>query len=221
MPFKKFSISNFRFSIGSKGYSLIELLIVISIFGITVSLVTASYLSFERNQKFKNAALQLKSDIRYMQNKALTGDKSLAGCIDSQSALIGWYLNVSTGAASGYSLFSDCLGGGNETSNLLNNAAISLPRGVTICRIVANNIQKNDMNILFRPVSSTTNVYFFQASLPTPPFLLNGVLKATQETPPIGIYLTNGTAVCATVGTYKVVVQANGEVNEVRLTTNE
>src|SRR3990167_10709224 len=59
------------------GFTLIELLIVISIFGLTASLITASYLTFERNQRLKAAAQKIKTDVRFTQNKALTGDKGL------------------------------------------------------------------------------------------------------------------------------------------------
>lgn len=200
-----------------RGYSLIELLIVISIFGITVSLVTASYLSFERNQRFKSAALQLKNDIRFAQNKSLTGDKSTAGCSAAGAALLGWYVNVSTTTASSYSLFSDCRNvSGSEVTNLLNGAVLPLPRGVTICSVTADGTEKGDLNIFFQPLSTAGR--FFLSSLPTPPFYTaGGTLKVPQENSPIEIYLENNTTDCKTPGTYKVIIQSTGEVNETKL----
>src|SRR3989338_10011742 len=106
MPFHQFSIcevflrkSNFQFSI-KKGFTFIELLVVITIFGLTASLVTASYLTFERNQRLKNAALTLKNELRLIQNRALSGDKAPPSdpesCYSKEGILVGWYLKIST-----------------------------------------------------------------------------------------------------------------------------
>src|SRR3990167_2041470 len=59
----------------SRGFTLIELLVVITLFAITSTLITASYTTFERNQRIRNAAQTLKNDLRLVQNKALAGDK--------------------------------------------------------------------------------------------------------------------------------------------------
>ena len=57
----------------SKGFTLIELLIVITIIiTITVSIVP-SFAGYIRNQGVKQANEQVKSDLRSIQNKALTG----------------------------------------------------------------------------------------------------------------------------------------------------
>ena len=76
---------------------------MVSLFGVAASLITASYLTFERNQRVKNAALQLKSDLRLIQNKTTSGDKGAGSedcsdvaicCPASDSTLGGWYLRV-------------------------------------------------------------------------------------------------------------------------------
>src|SRR4030042_6751224 len=96
----------------SKGFTLIELLVVITIFGIITSLITASYVTFERGQRLRNAAETLKSDIRLVQNKALSGDKStVSNCVEdsnTKTTLIGWYLVVDN-EATGYTISSDCV----------------------------------------------------------------------------------------------------------------
>ncbi len=219
MPDRKVKVQSSKFKGILGGYSLIELLIVISIFGITVSLVTASYLTFERNQRFKNAALQLKSDIRYAQNKSSAGDKSLAGCIDSSRTLLGWYVNVVRDASS-YGIYSDCRDAtGTEFTDQLNGKSLPLPTGVTICSVTAAGAEKTALNLFFQPLSATS--LFFLVSLPTPGFYSGTLLKVPQENGPVQIYLMNSTTLCKSVGTYKVVIQSNGKVNEVKLTANE
>src|SRR3990167_7502376 len=65
------------------GFTLIELLIVITLFAITSSLITASYITFEKNQRIRNAAQTLKNDLRFTQNKSLAGDKGVSNVSSS------------------------------------------------------------------------------------------------------------------------------------------
>src|SRR3989344_5335694 len=80
-----------------KGFGLIEFMIVITVFGIATAVITASFLTFERNQRLKSAASMLKNDIRLVQNKALAGDKGLVGdpsSCTSDKVLVGWYVQI-------------------------------------------------------------------------------------------------------------------------------
>lgn len=94
----------------AKGFSLIELMVVVSLFGIAASLVTASYLNFERNQRVKNAAAALKNDLRLLANKAQTGDKGPGGtvCEANADTLGGWYLRMAKGETA-YSFGGVCI----------------------------------------------------------------------------------------------------------------
>src|SRR3990167_9314326 len=106
------SIDHSPFSIHGKasGFTLIELLIVITVFALTASLITASYLTFERNQRLKAAAAKIKTDIRFTQNEALSGNKGISGVCDSPSILVGYYITISAvdGNNAGYSISGDC-----------------------------------------------------------------------------------------------------------------
>lgn len=206
------------------GYTLIELLIVIAIFGITISIVTASYLTFERNQRFKNAALQLKSDLRYTQNKALTGDKSQASCLRPGAVLVGWYLAVSYDASSGggYSIYSDCgiLNSDNTVSSEVVDALSPeprvLPRDVRICDVTDNGVSKNPgVNVFFQTI--LPQAVFFQIGSSLPPFMNSAVLKSTTLSGPVEVYLQSSTTTCHGVGTYRVIIQTTGEINEAKL----
>ena len=204
-------IRDCRFTINDKrlGYSLIELLVVIAIFGITISLVTASYLTFERNQRFKNAALQLKNDIRYAQNQALTGVMGVDVndlCPEATRELGGWYLSLTTGL-SAYQLNGVCLqkdANGNIVSQTIFGAkTINFPKGVKVSAISGG-----ASNILFQPLGK--DVTFHTSG--TPPFFnADGTLRSQVS---IGLPLTISLDSSSASGTYNVVVQSTGEVNE-------
>jgi len=202
------------------GYSLIELLVVIAIFGITISLVTASYLTFERNQRFKNAAFQLKNDIRYAQNQALTGVKGAdTGAVcprTTTSVLGGWYISMTLPLSTSYQLSGVCLTvdaatGGITAQTTFGSKTINLPRGVRICTISTN----QNTNILFQALPTGANATFFNGNA-TPPFYnqasgnLVGQIGA-------GSVLTISLNSVSSSGTYNVVVQPTGEVNETKI----
>ncbi|TSC53515.1 MAG: Uncharacterized protein LiPW16_372 [Microgenomates group bacterium LiPW_16] len=69
----------------SLGYTLIELMVVISIIGLLVGIGVAQYNEFNKNQTLKQAALTLKNNLRQTQNKALSGEKPTSGCTASLS----------------------------------------------------------------------------------------------------------------------------------------
>lgn len=197
-----------------RGYTLIELLLVIAIFGITISLVTASYLTFERNQRFRNAALQIKGDLRYAQNKALSGDKSSVKCTIDGYTLAGWYVRFNTGDPTSYYLNSDC----KNTSGVEEPDApvrVDMPAGVEICEIKAGSNIRTDVNVFFQPISVVGT--FHLVSLPTPPFFdASGNLKVSENSP-LSVYLKLSNGVCGDPDTYQVIIESTGEINEVRL----
>ncbi len=212
----KFPISNLRrfcsekqFSIFKRGFSLIELLIVVAIFGLTVSLVTAAFITFDRNQKLRNAALQLKSDLRQAQNKALSGDKgSGSATCPSTATLGGWYIQINTDPTGGnngkYTLAGDCKTGASDSSFAAKTTF--LPGGVTVSTTSLGAIASVD--IFFRPLSS--GVTFHNASL-SPPFFDSSGNLVNQVGAGSALTITLS---AATGGTYQVVVSSSGEINE-------
>ncbi len=60
----------------SKGFTLIEILISVSILAILSAGIVPSFSGYIKNQNLKQAQEQLKSDLRSVQNRALTGSLS-------------------------------------------------------------------------------------------------------------------------------------------------
>jgi len=212
----KFDIRNLKFQ---SGFTLIELLVVIAIFGLTASLITASYLTFERNQRLKNAALMIKSDMRLVADKAFSGDKGVntgpnTYCSTSStpplSKLIGWYIRFksNTGENTSYSMAGDCRTNISEVN--FNLKSVNLPKDVKICEISYGAFNPTNVNVLFRPLSH--DVYINDGAN-TPPFIdvTTGELKAPYSGSDLIIIL--GLKCPASEG-YRVIINSAGEARE-------
>jgi len=76
-----------------RGYTLIELLVVVSIIGILTGIGVVAYNDFNQKQTLKGGALNVKNNLRFVQNKALAGEKP-TGC----SVLNGYGVNFPNNA---------------------------------------------------------------------------------------------------------------------------
>src|SRR3989304_9495411 len=198
----------------TQGFGLIELMIVITVFGIAVSVITASFLSFERNQRLKSAASTLKNDIRLVQSKALSDDKGVVGDPSSCSSgdvLVGWYLKINRAVDDdSYAIARDCnvSGVGEQTFNVKN---VFLPRDISIPvnGITCGVFSGDYATILYRPLATSVS---FHNNL-APPFLdSSGNLTntiCTGSTLTITLQLDSNPS-----KTYRVVVIPSGEVSE-------
>src|SRR3990167_6289045 len=120
------------------GFSLIELMVVVSLFGLAASLITASYLSFEKNQRLRSGANLLKSDLRLIQNKATSGDEGAGGAVCNATAdrLGGWYLSIEKDGTS-YAYGGVCADGGDWATEVTFDvkSQVNLPQGTKIRKI--------------------------------------------------------------------------------------
>jgi prepilin-type N-terminal cleavage/methylation domain-containing protein len=83
----------------SKGFTLIELLVVISIISIIGGGIIPSFSKYVKDQNLKQAQEQLKSDLRTIQNKALTGAMSNAEIpVGSGNRVKYWGVYLSSGS---------------------------------------------------------------------------------------------------------------------------
>ena len=88
-----------------KGYTLIELLVGLSIIAIIFSVGLAGYREFSRRQALTGVSKQLKADLRLAQQLALTGQKPE----DVSCNTLDGYI-FSRVSASSYRLLADCAG---------------------------------------------------------------------------------------------------------------
>lgn len=167
-----------------RGFTLIELLVVITLFGIVSTLVTASYITFERNQRIRNTTQTLKNDLRFIQNKALAGDKGANNECPVTSTLIGWYVTINTAQISSYTYAGVCDDGGNQ--NLFPNPSktVNFPAGVTLNNTAPNtgiklggNPLSGAVTILFKPLTIDAALYSSSA----PPFISDDIIDFTGD----------------------------------------
>lgn len=222
-----------------RGFSLVEIIIVISLFAITSILVTTSYISFEARERLKNGALQVKSDLRLAQNKAQTGDKLKDeippnGCNTNNSPpprlLLGWYMAfdaVGT-TATNYKIAGDCMNS-NIENKFVASETIKLPRDVYVSKLTISNSPgvtteyPNGVAVLFRPLDYSVSFH----SVSTTGGALNGPTPADTST--LNFTNTDGTLANQIIpatelivelsspdGTYKVKVSQSGKIEELR-----
>jgi len=203
------------------GFTMIELLIVLSILGVAATLVTASYLGFEKRERVKSAALEMKNQIRFAQNRALSGDKGFGTNLDDMcpatSTLVGWYVNIDKARANSYFIAGDCLTDSNETD--FDKETKKLPEGVSIVNITYNTISvqdKNNVNILFRPLENDSKFFDAGTTSVTPPFFdtaatdidVNKLFDKSRLQESVTVTISGFNTA------YEVEIEPTGEVNE-------
>lgn len=126
------------FARNDAGFTLLEIIVSVSISLLLTGLVVANYNTYNNNQVLKQAALTVKNDFRFIQSNALTGGKPASGC----SQLDGWIVSF---AASSYTYRPYCSGAPAGTS-----VTVPLPTGITFSPVPAS--------IVFRVLSRGTNL---------------------------------------------------------------
>lgn len=129
----------------NKGYTIVEVLVVIAISVIVVTFSYANIRDFQSRQKLTNIARQLDADLNYAQQAALAGYKpDDPHCTGTNSTFESIRLRVDSGTRT-YRFFPRCSGG--NAADLISR---TLPSEVTLY------ISRN--NIDFYPVTGGTNV---------------------------------------------------------------
>ncbi|MDP2632314.1 MAG: type II secretion system protein [Candidatus Curtissbacteria bacterium] len=216
------------------GFSLIELMVVVSLFGISASLITASYLSFERNQRIKSAANNFKSNLRLIQNSATSGNHGANDetfveggsnntyCpVDSTHTLGGWYLNMIQGGTS-YTIGGDCITGINvfpETK--FAEKTFSLPKDTQIRKMFysGNTGVTEPVAIFYRPLSKDVSYHFSSTVIGISPNLdflddTSGASKGHLQNPPQSAALIVELSNTAGNKCSRVTIELTGEVND-------
>ncbi|MDO8451444.1 MAG: prepilin-type N-terminal cleavage/methylation domain-containing protein [bacterium] len=115
-----------------RGFSLIELLIAVSIILVLTTAAVASYNTFHDRQRLREAGLTLKANLRSAQNRAQSGEKPTAGC----TTLDGYKV---TFTAVNYTIQADCIGFGFGSPPAM---IITLPSGITFSPVPSDLVFK-------------------------------------------------------------------------------
>lgn len=107
-----------------KGYTLIEILVALTIVGLIFGIGYVNFRDFARRQALSGTTRSVRGDLRLAQGQALAGKKPTAGACNSPNLLNGYDFRV-TGSSS-YQLEANCSGGNVVTKTN------TLPSGITM-----------------------------------------------------------------------------------------
>jgi len=111
-----------------QGFTLIEILITMSILSVLFALGYAGFRDFSRRQQLQVLSRQLQGDLRQAQEEALAGIKPSIAVCNSPNVLNSYGFFAAAGGAS-YTIYVACSGG--ATSTVLTR---TMPTGFTIIR---------------------------------------------------------------------------------------
>lgn len=128
----------------SSGYTLIEILIALTVIAILFSAGFVGYRDFSRRQALQGAVKIVQGDLRKAQQNALSGIKPTDAKCNSPQRLNGYNFFISSPTT--YEIQADCTGGVVTISS-----AITLPTGINLSIPTPN-------PILFRVLGLGTNI---------------------------------------------------------------
>jgi prepilin-type N-terminal cleavage/methylation domain-containing protein len=102
---------NMRISDSCRGFSLVELLVSITLLALLAGLGLVKYNTYNQQQVVVQAASDLKNNLRLIQNKALSGEKDCSGTLEGYEVTFG---------TTSYTYCSRCSGGASGTSQTYN-----------------------------------------------------------------------------------------------------
>lgn len=110
-----------------RGYTLIEILVVLTIIGILFSVGYVGYRDFSRRQSLAGAAKIVQGDLRKAQQNALSGIKPQSAACLGANTLDGYFFRVTS--ASTYEIGAACSGGNvvTDTVSVTESISISTP----------------------------------------------------------------------------------------------
>ncbi len=136
-----------------KGFTLIEMLVVVFIVGIMSVLVFANYRDNRDKYELYQAAQKLESDIRKMQNMAINGVE-IPGICSTANTCHGYGIYINFADGNSYILFAD-KNNDQDYDNGIDGIyeTVQMPSKVSF-----NNVDPNPLNIFFRPPDPNTYI---------------------------------------------------------------
>lgn len=144
-----------------KGYTLLEILIVLAITALLFAVGYAGFREFSRRHELESKMTKLKSDIRLAQEQALSGKKP-SGCL---GVLDGYKFQVSS--PTNYKILSDCSGTDLEI------LSVNLPTYINIGQIGIS-------PIVFKTLGQGTNIPSNQSAVITIKHLVTGNYRSIK-----------------------------------------
>lgn len=133
----------------SKGYTLIEILVGLTIIAILFAIGYVNFRDFARRQAIAGAAKLLQGDIRLAQQQALSGQKPDDPKCKDPNILNGYFFDITSDTE--YKVYASCSGG-----NVAPTKDVILPTGLTITSTLNP--------VLFKVLGDGTNIPQGQAS---------------------------------------------------------
>ena len=150
------------------GFTLIEILVSMTIVGFLFSFGYASFRDFSRRQALAGVVKQVQGDLRLAQQKALSGEKPAnVACTNPGNTLNAY--NFFRSSASAYTIQADC--SGSPTAVLVKT--VNLPTGITIALSGVTPLNTIKFKVLGNGTNGTpATITLTQAGVPNPQFII-------------------------------------------------
>ena len=146
----------------SRGFSLLELLVVVSILVLVIGLSISSFNSFNRRERLKQASLNLKAAIRFAQTRAISADKP-ASCVASNASFVGMAINFTNNSYTVQHVCSDGVAGTDES--------VTLPPGISFVSVPSsftyNALTRVTTLSAFQPILLTNSIETYKLQVET------------------------------------------------------
>ncbi len=128
------------------GYTLIEILVGLTIIGLLFGVGSVNFRDFSRREALKGAVKQIQGDLRLTQSLASSGEKPISSSCNSPDLLDSYGFRVSS-ASSNYSIEAYCTG----SLTAVNIKTVTIPSGITVSN-------PNPNPIKFKVLGQGTNI---------------------------------------------------------------
>ncbi|KKR90387.1 hypothetical protein A2434_00625 [Candidatus Woesebacteria bacterium RIFOXYC1_FULL_41_14] len=126
-----------------KAYTLIEILVVLTIVGVLFTIGYVGYRDFGRRQALAGVAKTIQGDLRKAQQSAMSGIKPTGFACANPQTLVGYFFQVASQTS--YTIGASCSGGNINTDSVL------ITDGITISTPSPN-------PLLFKILGAGTNI---------------------------------------------------------------